>query len=126
MALPQNPDGLTAGDRALLSASLEQTNKLKAQTKVLEKLTDAISKQQKEYGNLRKDIQESQKKLFEGNGKSFSEIKKYSRPCSSLGRGLRVVQEIDKAIVGSASNNAATKEDLPAPEGATTSIMLPR
>jgi len=77
MALPQNPDGLTAGDRALLSASLEQTNKLKAQTKVLEKLTDAISKQQKEYGNLRKDIQDSQKKLFEGNGKGFSEIRKY-------------------------------------------------
>ena len=77
MALPQNPDGLTAGDRALLSASLEQTNKLKAQTKVLEKLTDVISKQQKEYSNLRKDIQESHKKLFEGNGKGFSEIRKY-------------------------------------------------
>lgn len=88
MALPQNPDGLTAGDRTLLSASLEQTNKLKAQTKVLEKLTDVISKQQKEYSNLRKDIQESQKKLFEGNGKSFSEIKKYFQKQQTPGSGV--------------------------------------
>jgi hypothetical protein len=77
MALPQNPDGLTAGDRALLEASNAQTRTLKEQTKVIHKLSDAILEDRKDYRQLRKDIQENQRKFFEGNDKSFSSIKKY-------------------------------------------------
>jgi hypothetical protein len=46
-------------------------------------------------------------------------------PSSSPGRGLRVVHETDKDRLGSVLNNADTKDDFPAPEGATTKIMLP-
>jgi hypothetical protein len=77
MALPQNPDSLTAGDRALLEASYAQTKTLKDQTKVLHKLSDAIMNNQNDFTQLRKDIQENQRKFFEGDAKGFSEIKKF-------------------------------------------------
>jgi hypothetical protein len=77
MALPQNPDSLTAGDRALLEASYAQTKTLKEQTKVLHKLSDAIMNNQNDFTQLRKDIQENQRKFFEGETKGFSEIKKF-------------------------------------------------
>jgi hypothetical protein len=77
MALPQNPDSLTAGDRALLEASYTQTKTLKDQTKVLHKLSDAIMNNQNDFAQLRKDIQENQRKFFEGDTKGFSEIKKF-------------------------------------------------
>lgn len=77
MALPQNPDSLTAGDRALLEASYTQTKTLKDQTKVIHKLSDTIMNSQKDFTELRKDIQENQRKFFEGDAKGFSEIKKF-------------------------------------------------
>lgn len=77
MALPQNPNGLTAGDRELLEASVAQSKTLQAQTKVLQKLSDNIKDQKKEYSKLRDDIKELRKGFYTGDNKGFEEIKKY-------------------------------------------------
>ncbi len=77
MALPQNPNGLTAGDRELLEASVAQSKNLTAQTKVLHKLSDNIKDQKKEYSKLRDDIKELRKGFYTGDNKGFAEIKKY-------------------------------------------------
>ena len=77
MALPQNPNGITAGDRELLEASVAQSKNLTAQTKVLHKLSDNIKDQKKEYSKLREDIKELRKGFYTGDNKGFAEIKKY-------------------------------------------------
>ena len=77
MALPQNPNGLTAGDRELLEASVTQSKNLTAQTKVLQKLSDNVKDQKKEYSKLRDDIKELRRGFYTGNDKGFADIKKY-------------------------------------------------
>ena len=52
--------------------------------------------------------------------------KKYSRPSTSVGRGLRVVCETDRCSCGRRSRSAFTSEVLPAPEGAATTKSRPR
>src|SRR5690606_28217974 len=46
------------------------------------------------------------------------ETKKYSRPSSSLGRGARVVCEVEARRFGRRPSRALTRLVLPAPEGA--------
>jgi uncharacterized coiled-coil protein SlyX len=85
MALPQNPNGLTAGDRELLEASVAQSKNLTAQTKVLQKLSDNIKDQKKEYSKLRDDIKELRKGFYTGDNKGFAEIKKYFQKTKDTG-----------------------------------------
>jgi hypothetical protein len=77
MALPQNPQGVTNTDRILLEAVNAQTQNLQGQTKVLHTVSDRLMKQNKEFQNLRKDMQEMGKTLLQGQGSNLSEIKKY-------------------------------------------------
>jgi hypothetical protein len=77
MALPQNPQGVTNTDRILLEAVNAQTQNLQGQTKVLHTVSDRLMKQNKEFQNLRKDMQEMGKTLLRGQGSNLSEIKKY-------------------------------------------------
>ena len=85
MALPQNPNGLTAGDRELLEASVAQSKNLTAQTKVLQKLSDNVKDQKKEYSKLRDDIKELRKGFYTGDNKGFAEIKKYFQKTKDTG-----------------------------------------
>jgi tRNA U34 5-carboxymethylaminomethyl modifying enzyme MnmG/GidA len=95
MALPQNP--LSNSDRAVFDTLNAQNDNLKAQTKVLHKLSDSIADQRKEFSELRKSFRESQKEFFAGNDKGMSEIRKYFEKYKSAPSGDSKIRDKDQS-----------------------------
>jgi len=95
MALPQNP--LSNSDRAVFDTLNAQNDNLKAQTKVLHKLSDSIADQRKEFSELRKSFRESQKEFFAGNDKGMSEIRKYFEKYKAAPSGDSRIRDKDQS-----------------------------
>lgn len=96
MALPQNP----FSDTILLNTLRTQNDSIGAQTKVLHKLSDSIMDQRKEFAQLRKDIQRSQKEFFMGSDKGLSSIQKYFEKYKSDNTKQNVRGKEDPASTG--------------------------